>query len=617
MAPSVTRAMASKADFTFIVKTILGQKPDSPISKAFDTACIHNALDILNICAQDVKSLMYSDASDPSVDVKLLSGHHELIWCFQKYVRNKTRDGEPMHRDWKNLFVQADFEAFRLHFYPDSVVPLQTPSPSATESPTHRPTTIPSKVRDRAFEDNKQRDSGHQTLRSKTGSQDAADTLDPSNMPNNIALFDEKATDSIDGENLNRQVKPLLCSTKEDDDKTVLLAAGTCVGRTIPTTEDDDGMPQSFLIVVTENASEQVNPMTKLKCLVGKDEDEKSLSYDEVMQLVEKAHDILVSGYHDTTTALFEKLFDVCGYYQGNTIETEISFEPALTMPPCLVEDEIQEISSLDKVIQLIVQIDDDEETGHDDPVNKKRSSWKRDRFNVVSEWITADDPVSSVTNATDRGLLNKDGRERFNSPTKRDRLITTSTLVEEDHPALEDSRWHPGLNAEVQFHTDLQRQDVDKVEFDSAFSNCQGRESAILFEMTTQSETCDQIFVGNGTIEDNIRERDTMSRLETATLYGESKSGPLLGSPSWDPFWRVKVGTTPGMPNMTRVHHFVYADKHDGRHKVRLRLLFSQGDATSLLTKENSMSPNSVLSRSLGSDNSPRLRGLKHEELS
>ena len=127
-----------------------------------------------------------------------------------------------------------------------------------------------------------------------------------------------------------------------------------------------------------------------------------------------------------------------------------------------------------------------------------------------------------------------------------------------------------------------------------------------------TQSETCAQIFVGNGTLEDNIREHDTMPRLETATLDGESKSGPLLGSPSRDTSWRVKVGTTPGMSNTTRVHHLVYADKHDGRHKARFRLLFSQGDATSLLTKENS-----VLSRSLGSDNSPRLRDMKREELS
>ena len=127
-----------------------------------------------------------------------------------------------------------------------------------------------------------------------------------------------------------------------------------------------------------------------------------------------------------------------------------------------------------------------------------------------------------------------------------------------------------------------------------------------------TQSETCAQIFVGNGTLEDNIRERDTMPRLETATLDGESKSGPLLRSPSRDTSWRVKVGTTPGMSNTTRVHHLVYADKHDGRHKARFRLLFSQGDATSLLTKENS-----VLSRSLGSDNSPRLRDMKREELS
>ena len=143
---------------------------------------------------------------------------------------------------------------------------------------------------------------------------------------------------------------------------------------------------------------------------------------------------------------------------------------------------------------------------------------------------------------------------------------------------------------------------------------------------MTTQSETCDQLFVGTGThgtatktkeqflntLEDNIRERNAMPRPETAPLAGESKPGQLLESPCRDNSWGVQVGTTHGESKKTRFYHLVYADKHDGRHKVRLRLLFSQGDATSLLTKENS-----VLSRSLGSDNSPRLRDMKREELS
>jgi hypothetical protein len=191
------------------------------------------------------------------------------------------------------------------------------------------------------------------------------------------------------------------------------------------------------------------------------------------------------------------------------------------------------------------------------------------------------------------------------------------SALVEENHPALEVSQRHPVLNAEVQFDSD-----VDKTadELHACATNRRARPQSNPGSRIPPF-ACDQLLVGPGThgtatktekqflntLEENIRERDAMPRPETAPLDGESKSGQLLGSPSRDNPWRVQDGTTPGESKKTQVHHLVYADKHDGRHKVRLRSLFRQDDTTSLLTKENSTSPNSFLFGSLGSDNFPR----------
>ena len=54
------------------------------------------------------------------------------------------------------------------------------------------------------------------------------------------------------------------------------------------------------------------------------------------------------------------------------------------------------------------------------------------------------------------------------------------------------------------------------------------------------------------------------------------------MGSPSRDNSRKVHVGTTHGESNKTRVHHLVYAGKHDGR------LLFWKRDTKDLLTEEN-----------------------------
>jgi hypothetical protein len=87
----------------------------------------------------------------------------------------------------------------------------------------------------------------------------------------------------------------------------------------------------------------------KPKYLVEKEEEEKSLSFDEVMQLIEETHDILVSSNRGTTTFMLDKLFDAFGNYQGSMIENEIVLEPVLTQE--------EEILSLDEVTQQPIPI--------------------------------------------------------------------------------------------------------------------------------------------------------------------------------------------------------------------------------------------------------------------
>jgi hypothetical protein len=236
--------------------------------------------------------------------------------------------------------------------------------------------------------------------------------------------------------------------------------------------------------------------------------------------------------------------------------------------------------------------------------VNKNQPSWKRDRFNVVSEWITADDPVSSVTNVTGHGLLDKDGWDHFHSPTKRDKLTITSTLVEEGHPAIDDSKWDHILGSKPKTTSTLVEADHPVIENVDDDEETEHKDPG---NKNQPSWKRDRFNVAS----EWITAEDPISGVQVGTTHGESKKTGvyhLVYAGKHDGRHKVRLrSTTHGEPKMTRVH-LMYAGTHDGRHKARFRSLLRQGDTTTgLLMNENSTSPNTILSGSLGSDNFPR----------
>jgi hypothetical protein len=189
------------------------------------------------------------------------------------------------------------------------------------------------------------------------------DPLDGENFPTSSGIV-MSAQD--DGEDLSDdQVKPM-----------IYFDTGNLVGRTFLMQEDADGLrSRARIIEVLEDHEKNVvdNPgLKKFKCLVGEDEFEEILSYNEVMQHIEKDDD------------------------DGETFWKH------------------KQIS------------------GHEGPLTKTHSSWKGDKYNTKVEWengevscaplhaIAADDPVTCAICAKDNGLLDTDGWKCFRSLVKR-----------------------------------------------------------------------------------------------------------------------------------------------------------------------------------------------------
>jgi hypothetical protein len=151
---------------------------------------------------------------------------------------------------------------------------------------------------------------------------------------------------------------------------------GDLVGRTFLMEEDDYGLRyRARIIEVIDDHEKNVanNPiLKKFKCLVGEDRFEEILSYNEVMQHIEKDND-------DGETFWKYKRISV-----------------------------------------------------HEGPLNKNHSSWKGDKYNVKVEWengevsyeplntIAADDPVTCAIYVKDLGLLDTEGWKSFCSLAKR-----------------------------------------------------------------------------------------------------------------------------------------------------------------------------------------------------
>jgi hypothetical protein len=157
----------------------------------------------------------------------------------------------------------------------------------------------------------------------------------------------------------------------------IYFDTGDLAGRTFLMQEDDDGLGyRARIIEVLDDHERNVanNPiLKKFKCLVGEDKFEEILSYNKVMQHIEKDDDD-----------------------DGGTFW---KYKPI---------------------------------SGHEGPLNKNHSSWKGDTYNVKVKWengevsyeplhtIAADDPVACAIYAKDYGLLDTEGWKRFGSLAKR-----------------------------------------------------------------------------------------------------------------------------------------------------------------------------------------------------
>jgi hypothetical protein len=125
----------------------------------------------------------------------------------------KNDEGNPIHGDWQNLTMLAEFQEFRIIVFVSytSVTQASTPITVTPGGHTRGNTPSPPKVQDLELEfkkgikgdpasftvlkDNKQWDSVHRTLKAQTCYQDDDDVLNPCYVPNtaeDIVLFDEK-----------------------------------------------------------------------------------------------------------------------------------------------------------------------------------------------------------------------------------------------------------------------------------------------------------------------------------------------------------------------------------------------------------------------------------------
>ena len=110
-----TRNMTSDTDFQFIMGTILGQKQDSPLFKALEKASITNFGGITSLTNLAIDRLKYwDDSSGTPVNEELGHGYQQLIRCFNAFVLTKDDEGKPIHGDWQNLTMTAEFQEFQI-----------------------------------------------------------------------------------------------------------------------------------------------------------------------------------------------------------------------------------------------------------------------------------------------------------------------------------------------------------------------------------------------------------------------------------------------------------------------------------------------------------------------
>jgi hypothetical protein len=109
---------ASVSDFDFIMTTILCQRTDSPIRKAFLRDGITDIGDIMCLGGRCIARLKFPDDSSGTIVLeKLADGDQQLIHCFAAFVMKKIADGNPIHSDWQNLAEITEFQEFKVIGY--------------------------------------------------------------------------------------------------------------------------------------------------------------------------------------------------------------------------------------------------------------------------------------------------------------------------------------------------------------------------------------------------------------------------------------------------------------------------------------------------------------------
>jgi hypothetical protein len=111
------------------------------------------------------------------------------------------------------------------------------------------------------------------------------DPLDEEKIPQSPRIVKSAQDDDEDRTDGTDQVKPM-----------IYFDVGDLVGRTFLMEEDDDGLRNRARITeVLDNHEQDIAGNTELKkfrCLVGDNEFEEILSYNEVMQYIEKDDDL-------------------------------------------------------------------------------------------------------------------------------------------------------------------------------------------------------------------------------------------------------------------------------------------------------------------------------------
>jgi hypothetical protein len=109
-----SRNMTSDTDFVFVTREILGQKPGSPLLKAFEHSAIFDFGAIMTLNEREIDHLQYmDDSSEPTTKTDLTEGYRGLIRCFIAFVQKRFVEGDPVHVDVHNKFVKSEFDTFR------------------------------------------------------------------------------------------------------------------------------------------------------------------------------------------------------------------------------------------------------------------------------------------------------------------------------------------------------------------------------------------------------------------------------------------------------------------------------------------------------------------------